>query len=217
MARMPEEDGDFGSPRRERGDEECLGPGGPDVVVPDGLDRSTVGTVPISIYLETAEHTAAIEAAVREVADQLGLDIIADEEPVLGSWFKRMIARGRAEFTEERVRTAVESAIRAVELEQVEKRQAQVNATNIGAVAGLIDKLASTPSAVIQVGSLILIKTSETLVVRELTQAEQTMLRDNPSLLTSPDAAAATLIPGWRGRAAVLVESASEMPQIASE
>lgn len=173
------------------------------------------GLVLISVFLENTADADEIEAAVRAAADQLGLDIIADSSPLFGSWFKRLLARGKEEFTEDRVHGAIEGALRAVELEQVEKRQAQVNATNIDAVAGLIDKLNNTPAAVVQIGSLILIKTSETLVVRELTQAEQATLRDNPILLTNPDAAAAVLMPTHRAGAAVAVEQAPEVPHIA--
>lgn len=175
------------------------------------------GLVLISIYLDNAAHAEVIEAAVRAAAEQLGLDVVADSPPVFGSWFKRMLARGRAEFTEERVRAAIESAVRAVELEQVEKRQAQVNATNIGAVAGLIDKLNSTPAAVVQIGSLILIKTTETLVVRELTQAEQATLRENPVLLTNPAAAAAVLTPANDSALVVEIRQAPDIPQLAGD
>jgi hypothetical protein len=181
----------------------------------ENLLETFPGLVLISVFLENAADAEEVEAAVRAAAEQLGLDIVADSPPVFGSWFKRMLARGRAEFTEERFRTAIESAMRAVELEQVEKRQAQVNATNIGAVAGLIDTLNDTPAAVVQIGSLILIKTPETLVARELTQAEQATLRDNPILLTNPAAAAAVLIPG--AGIAKGNEQGAEVPQHAGD
>lgn len=171
----------------------------------------------ISIFLEDARDAEVIEAAVRATAEQLGLDIVTDAPPVLGSWFKRILARGRAELTEEKFSAAIQSAVRALELEQVEKRQAQVNATNIDAIAGLIDKLANTPAAVVQIGSLILIKTSDRTVVRELTRFEQATLRDNPILLTSPEAAAAVFIPGHGVSTGLTVERASEAPQIAGK
>ncbi|NRQ31221.1 hypothetical protein HII36_05140 [Nonomuraea sp. NN258] len=181
----------------------------------ENLLETFPGLVLISVFLEDAADAEVIEDAVRAAAEQLGLDIVADSPPILGSWFKRMLARGRAEFTEERIRATIEGAVRAVELEQVEKRQAQVNATNIGAVAELIEKLNDTPAAVVQIGSLILIKEPETLVVRELTPLEQATLRDNPILLKNAQAAAAVLNSGQRGSTNVTIEQPPAAPQIA--
>jgi CspA family cold shock protein len=155
------------------------------------MTGSLVGQVPVSIYLEDEAASPEIEAAVREVLQEAGLKVDFDYPPVLGSWFKRMIARADDEISGAGLDGVANKALRAVELEQLQRRQAAVNETNLNAVANLIEKLEKTRAAVIQIGSILIVKTESELRVRELTLEELRYLEANPVLRHDPAGAAA--------------------------
>ncbi|GAA1505245.1 hypothetical protein GCM10009677_41940 [Sphaerisporangium rubeum] len=153
--------------------------------------RSFVGEVTVSIYLENEAASLEVETAVREVLKEAGLKVEIDYPPVLGSWFKRMIARANDEVAEAGLEGVVNKAARAVELDQLQRRQAEINETNLNAVANLIEKLEKTSAAVIQIGSILIVKTESELRIRELTLVELQYLESNPILRKDPAAAAA--------------------------
>ncbi|MBT2234926.1 hypothetical protein [Nonomuraea sp. NEAU-A123] len=142
------------------------------------------GIVSVSIFLEDEVDAPNIDRAVREVLDEAGYEIVNELPPELGSWFKSLFARARQEVSGAGLDEVAKKALRAVELEQLQRRQAYVNETNLNAVANLIDKLEKTPAAVILIGSILLVKTSSNTLVRELTVEELRHLEEHPELLT---------------------------------
>ncbi|MBO3744876.1 cold-shock protein [Streptosporangiaceae bacterium NEAU-GS5] len=152
--------------------------------------RWSTDTLPVTIYLEDDADAQGMEEAVRHVLDKSELEIAVEFPPVHGSWFKRLVARVRYEAADTGLEGIGRKAIRAAELAQVDKRQAEVNATNLDAVANLIDKLEKTTAAVIQIGSVLLVKTHQGVLIRELTLDELRYLEANPRLLHSPTDAA---------------------------
>ncbi|WP_449597401.1 cold-shock protein [Nonomuraea endophytica] len=154
--------------------------------------RSLAGkpAIPVVIYLENEQDASTIEAAVDEVLDHAGYDIVLTLPPVLGSWFSQKWARFRRGIADAGLDGVADKAVRGLELEHVQRRQAEINATNLDALANLIERLDKTPAALIQIGSILLVKTAEDLLVRELTLEEQIHLEANPSLRKDPTAAA---------------------------
>jgi hypothetical protein len=66
--------------------------------------------------------------------------------------------------------------------------QAQIDAAQGAAVAQLITSLENTPDAIIQIGSVLLVKADGVLAVRNLTQIELAHLERHPDLFRSPAA-----------------------------
>ncbi|GGT45950.1 hypothetical protein GCM10010176_106380 [Nonomuraea spiralis] len=145
-----------------------------------------IGEIPVSIYLEDDSASSEIESTVRAVLREAGFEVTTDHPPVWGSWFKRMFARAKETVAEAGLDGVAEKAARALELEQLQRRQATVNEMNLNAVANLIGQLSNQPSAVVRLGSVLLVKTPTDLLVRELTLDEVRHLEANPGLLKDP-------------------------------
>jgi hypothetical protein len=88
---------------------------------------------------------------------------------------------------------AAAEARRAVELQVLDRFQAGIDGVTGDAVAKLITALDQTNGAVIQVGSVLLVKVDETIVVRQLTSREMTHWQHNPGLFKDPATALAEL------------------------
>lgn len=78
---------------------------------------------------------------------------------------------------------------RAIEQQILEKPQAQIDMAQSQAIAGLLAALDKTPNAIVQVGSMLIIKVRDTVVVRNLTQLEIAHWERNPELFHNPERA----------------------------
>jgi hypothetical protein len=145
--------------------------------------------LPIQIFVEDAEAGPAIEKALRQLLGELGVAEIDESPPVLGSWYKALTARLRRPAVLE----AMEETRRAIELQLLDRYQAGIDGVTGDAVAKLITALGNTKSAVVQVGSVLVVKDGETLIVRQLTVREMVHWQRNPGLFKDPSGALAEL------------------------
>jgi hypothetical protein len=94
---------------------------------------------------------------------------------------------------------------RAFNIQLVERYQAGIDASTSDAVATLITALEKTSGAVIQAGSVILVKFDNAVIVRQLTPREMFYWQEHPGLFKDPRRAltelekAADLTDGLRG------------------
>jgi hypothetical protein len=77
---------------------------------------------------------------------------------------------------------------RGIELHALHKAQAEVDEKQGSTVAQLLTALEHTPTALIQIGSLLIVKVDGVPAVRNLTQLELRHLEQNPQLLGDPGA-----------------------------
>ena len=145
--------------------------------------------LPVSIYLESDEKKVATRDALLEVLEVFGIEVRHGWPEIRGSSFRSFLARTRTSMKSPEVRTRLAKIERAVELQALHKVQAEVDAAQSDAVAKLITALGSTPTAMIQIGSVLLMKIDGEIIVRNLTQLELLHLERNPALLRSPAAA----------------------------
>jgi Proteasomal ATPase OB N-terminal domain len=145
--------------------------------------------LPIQIFVEDADAGPAIEKALRQLLGELGVEEIDESPPVLGSWYKALTARLRRPAVLE----AMEETRRAIELQLLDRYQAGIDGVTGDAVAKLITALGNTKSAVVQVGSVLVVKDGETLIVRQLTVREMVHWQRNPGLFKDPAGALAEL------------------------
>lgn len=132
-------------------------------------------TVPVTIYLSDERIHEQVEAAVEELLASAGLQIVSREDPVPGSWFRRMVAR-------EVAATALHAADSRMSLAQ----DAQTTAVLMQGLPNLLGALQPTKDAVLRVGTLLIVKDEWTVNVIQLTAAQQLKLDHAPQLLCSP-------------------------------
>ncbi|MBI2359085.1 MAG: hypothetical protein HYV04_09310, partial [Deltaproteobacteria bacterium] len=138
--------------------------------------------------------------AVQQLADDVGLEL-ADEFPEeTGSWWKRVILRTKDAASHDEGRERLVKAERALEVTYLDKPQAEANKNQADAASSLINALAKTSHACIQVGSLLIVKATKAdgescVVARTLTPRELKKLEENQAILRRPEE-----ILEWLGR-----------------
>jgi hypothetical protein len=165
--------------------------------------------LPIRIYLDTDYRSEDVEAAVIEVAQSFGLDLVYDLPPIIASWFKEFFMRLGRSIDSNTTEDRLEELARAVRLKLVYQQQAQVDAAQADAVAKLLGALGDKrENALIQIGSVLLIIVDGVPIVRNLTQRELAYYENNPYLFRDP---ANTLINLQR---AIAADSDETRPQL---
>lgn len=102
-----------------------------------------------------------------------------------------MVARTKDAVTQPEVVERLKKVERAVEIQGLHKPQSEINKNEAEAVAALLKALEHVPTAAIQAGAILLIKTSNPhngpcIQVRTLTQRELTHLEKDQKLMASP-------------------------------
>lgn len=143
---------------------------------------------PISIYTFGDDGTALKDAVVA-VLREFGLESAIEEPPVRGSWRQRIWARGSEVVKSEVVQDRLGKLERALELEGLGKRQAEIDKAKADAVAALYAIVREQENAVVRMGSIIMIKTGGDLVVWTIGEMQAAALEKHSELLHDPVAA----------------------------
>lgn len=148
--------------------------------------------IDVEIYLDTEEDDLAERAfrAVDYLLQFLGLSEPLDVEISRGSIWRRAYARIQGGLGSDELHLRLIKIERAIELAQIDGRQADVDAKEASAVSQLLESLSEIPQACVRVGSLLLIKYTEStgavVLSRSLTQAEMHALERFPEIQTKP-------------------------------
>jgi len=118
-----------------------------------------------------------------------GVEDVTEEQLVIGSWYRSLTGLLKRAANSD----AAAEARRAVELQVLDRFQAGIDGVTGDAVAKLITALDKTDGAVIQVGSVLLVKVNDTIVVRQLNSREMIHWQHNPGLFKDPATALAEL------------------------
>ncbi|MEU1723861.1 hypothetical protein [Nonomuraea sp. NPDC005692] len=152
-----------------------------------GIEEHSLPMVtPVTIYLSDEANHEAVESAIQEWLEAQGLEIVYSGEPVIGSFWRPLLARMKKEG-EEHLEDGVSIVGRAAGLYGLDTRQADVNQKEAEAFAKVMEALAGIESAVIHHGTLLVVKHAGTVVRRELSQLEVEALRRRPVLTARPD------------------------------
>jgi hypothetical protein len=144
--------------------------------------------VPIVIYLSREDGHERVEAAVEDMVHRAGWWIAHYDDPIRGSFLRRLWAKSGL--------TADELAVMAghrVESELVRRPDADVTAMMLQHVGPVLIALQPTEHAVIWVGAVLIIKVNGVVSVRELTVDQQAWLSARPGLVAAPEALAEAL------------------------
>lgn len=144
-------------------------------------------TAPVTIYLSSESGHEQVEHAVDDLVVLAGFRITERDDPVLGSWFRRMrasLARAGGAPAREAVVAATAHQAELLLLQRTDAVAAEFLRTG---VAPLLASLKETENAVIRVGALLIVKSGGTVQVMQLTARQQLILDHSPDLLAAPE------------------------------
>jgi hypothetical protein len=164
-----------------------LGSARPDNGNDEGRSQGTSGFVlPISIYLSDECIHEDVEAAVDEWLAYADVAVVERDEPVIGSWFRRMRAGARQAIHSPAAAEAALTAIHAADSRLILAQDAMTTATLLQNLGPVIASLQPTKEAVLRVGALLIVKVDWVVQVCQLTAAQQAVLDHQPQLASSP-------------------------------
>lgn len=150
-------------------------------------------TAPVTVYLSDEAAHEEVEAAVEALIARAGLQVEARDEPVLGSWFRKMHAGVRTLAGSPAGREAALTVAHAADSRLVLAQDAYVTATLLQNLGPVIQSLQPTRDAVLRIGALLIVKVDWAVQVFQLTAAQQALLDHQPQLATKPDQIIAAL------------------------
>jgi hypothetical protein len=161
-----------------------------------GLDPNLVPIhrfLPVRVYLTEAnqKQIEAVSDAVTRFFNALGFTISDSFPPQTGSWYKRWFAKTKEAATQPEVVKRLQKGERAIELATLGKYQANVDKEQAEAAATLLRSLDNVPNAVCQIGSILIVKVTDTeagtrVYTRSLTPHEMIFLERNQTLIQNP-------------------------------
>ncbi|MFE2424643.1 hypothetical protein [Streptomyces hokutonensis] len=158
-----------------------------------GNSESDVTPLPITIYLSDESSHSAVQAAVEQLLAKAGLVVLEREDPVLGSWFRRMRATLSHALRSQAVREGALTAAHVADTRLVLAQDATVTATMMQNVGPVLASLQPTKDAVVRIGAVLIVKVDWEVRVLQLTAAQQAILDHQPQLATSPRDVIATI------------------------
>jgi predicted regulator of Ras-like GTPase activity (Roadblock/LC7/MglB family) len=171
-----------GTPDAPRPEDESSAPG----MSNDSMPRLDITPLPITIYLSDEAPHSAVEAAVEQMLAEAGLAVLDREDPVMGSWFRRMRATLGHALRSQAVRDGVLTAAHVADTRLVLAQDAAVTATMLQNVGPVITALQPTKDAVVRIGAVLIVKVDWEVRVLQLTAPQQAILDHQPQLVTSP-------------------------------
>jgi hypothetical protein len=149
----------------------------------------------VDVYLKTEKPEAAakILSSVDSLVAALGFDGPFDVEMRSGSIFRRSIARLKRGLKAADVPSQMAKFERAVELAQVDRRQADVDDKLASAAGRLLDSLKDVPEACVRVGSILIVKyqgpRGQHVLVRTMSSIEVQAWERFPGIQADPRSA----------------------------
>lgn len=164
------------------------------VVLGPGLtDPPSFGPlIAVDSYLATDDPdiAAAVYGALDGIAAVLGYDTPEPYEHRRGSIFRRAKARFQQVLSSDELARRLVAVERALELRHIDNLQADVDSKEAEAVAGLLQSLEALPQACILIGSILLIKGTDSggpfVLVRTLSPTEVSMFQRFPEIQMRP-------------------------------
>jgi len=157
-------------------------------------DREEVDlTQSVSIYLEDGRESTVrdVQSALQIVADEVGFELIAEFNPVYGSFWQRFRAKASDPHMQEEIYDRLIKLERSAEVRLLAVPESQANMQNAQGLAAIIESLKGESAAVIQLGPLVVVKAptsgvGSAILCKVLTAKELRMLEARPDLLKDP-------------------------------
>jgi hypothetical protein len=166
-----------------------------------GYPTSVTVALPVSIYLADEAIHAQVETAVERWLAMATITIEEREQPIIGSWFRRMRATVKVALNSEAAHDLTLTAVHVADAHVVLAQDANITATLLSGLAPVIASLQPTKDAALRVGALLIVKVDWAVQVIQLTAAQQAVLDHQPELASAPHqivVALATAAPNGR-------------------
>jgi hypothetical protein len=150
-------------------------------------------TLPVTIYLADEQAHDQVEAAVEDLLASVGLQVEERDDPVIGSWFRRMRAALKDAVRSPAAREGALVAAHAADTRLVLAHDAAITNSLSQGVAPVITSLQPTKDAVVRVGAMLIVKVEWKVHVFQLTAAQQARLDHRPQLASEPQEIIAAL------------------------
>ena len=141
---------------------------------------------PVTIYLSEADGHVQVQSAVEDLLAEAGLSIDSREDPIFGSWFRRIWAAAGRAVTSPIAREGALVTTHLIDTRLVLAHDAVITAKLMENLAPVIDALKTSQEAVIRVGALLIVKVDGKIAVHQLTAAQQAILDHQPNLAKAP-------------------------------
>lgn len=145
------------------------------------------------VYADTDDLSKAekLFETTKELFETFGFEISEEGKIKQGSWFKeKVVYKIRNVFRSKEALELFEKTKRAIELQQIEKHQSEVNRNNMEAVAAFLNSVKEIPNVAVVMGSLIIAKVTvdntPQLAIQSLTTDQVILLEKNPELKNNP-------------------------------
>jgi hypothetical protein len=156
--------------------------------------------VPIYFYLQESDNLfqsdgdpgpSKVRAALWLVLSELEIPVALNEPgAVTFSWLERIWGKTTEVLTKPEVQEKLSKVERAIELQQIDAHQAQVDLGLSKAVKELIKALEGVDVGIISIGSLFVVKTKQKgqtkIGVISLTQEQMKLVKQNPAMQVDP-------------------------------
>lgn len=145
------------------------------------------------VYADTEDLAKAekLFETTKELFETFGFEISEEGKIKQGSWFKeKVVYKIRNVFRSKEAVELFEKTKRAIELQQIEKHQSEVNRNNFEAVAAFLNSVKEIPNVAVIMGSLIVAKATVNgvpqLAIQSLTTEQVILIEKNPELKNNP-------------------------------
>jgi hypothetical protein len=149
-------------------------------------EEADASTMPVTIYLGDDEIHEQVEAAVETHLAAAGLEVRRRDSPVVGSWFRRMVAGVKEVAHSPAARESALTAAHVADTRLVLAQDAAVTATLMQNLGPVLGALQPTKDAMIRAGAMLIVKVDWSVHVFQLTAAQQAILDHRPQLARSP-------------------------------
>ena len=151
-----------------------------------GQFRDEVSLLPVVIYLAEAQDHERVQSAVVDLLAAVGLSIDNREDPIIGSWLRRMSATVTKAAKSPVVREEALALKHVLDQQMILGRDADITNRLLQNLGPVIASLQSTKDAVVRVGAILIVKVDWVVVILQLTAAQQAVLDHQPDLAAAP-------------------------------
>jgi hypothetical protein len=148
--------------------------------------------IPVRAYIDETPDGAinTISSAIKEVLSAYGFEVTDEFPEIEGSWFKKWFVKSTDTLSRPEVTERLDKVERAIDLQILNRPQADIDEKQSAAIANLIKALENIPNAAIQSGSVLVVKLTtpngSVIQARTLSQDEMVQLENNQLLLQDP-------------------------------
>lgn len=147
--------------------------------------ETTGDVVEASVYTVSADGSD-LKRAFLGVAESFGFTVAGEEPAIAGSWFQKIWLRAKDSASSEPVSERLHKIEKALELNTLGKARAEVDREKANAVGVLLQAVAQQDSAVLRLGSLVIVKARGQVAAWTISEVEAAALEENSSLVRNP-------------------------------